>query len=195
MWYSICRPVTDEIIRLELEPALLALPPWRREKALSYRFDKDRYTCAKAYLLLKELLSVRYGITEDVEFGYGPYGKPFLKSFPELHFNFSHCPKAVFCAVADVPIGVDVEEIRNDEDVAREVFSEHERTQIKNAEIPEIRFTEYWTRKESYLKLLGTGLTDDLKTLLDHPHPPVEFHTRTDPATGTVSSVAVFGHH
>jgi len=192
MWYSISRPVTDEIIRLELDSALRAIPSWRRDRTLSFRFDRDRYTCAKAYLLLRRLLSTHFGITGDLEFGYGPYGKPFLKSYPDIHFNISHCPKAVFCAVSDSPIGVDVEEIQYDENVAREVFSESELESIRSAESPEIRFTELWTMKEAYLKLQGTGLSDDLKGLLDHSDPQVELSVEKDFDMSVVLCVATY---
>jgi len=191
--YTILQPVTDEIIRKEMDSVLRTVPEWRRRKALSYKFDRDRYTCAKSYLLLKELLAARYGIRKDVEFEYGPYGKPSLKSFPEIHFNFSHCPKAVFCAIGDVPLGVDVEEIQNDENVAREVFSESECRLICSSPVPEIKFTEYWTQKEACLKLFGTGLTDDVRTLLEHPDYPVVFQTDVDIEGGFVSTVALYG--
>jgi len=193
MWYTLYRPVNDDIVRLELDSALREIPSWRRYIALSFRFDRDRYTCAKAYLLLKELLSARYGITEDVEFGYGPYGKPFLKSYPDIHFSLSHCPRGVFCAVSDVPIGVDVEEIQYDRDVATEVFSEEENNLIRNAVSPEIKFTELWTMKESYLKLTGTGFTDDVKGILsDDLLLRVSFVTEVDTAGGTVLTLS---HH
>jgi len=192
MYHSICRPVTDEIILRELDQALNSLPAWRKEKALSYRFDRDRYTCAKAYLLLKELLDKHYGISCDVDFEYGPYGKPFLKEFPGIHFNISHCPKAVFCAVGDAAIGVDVEEIQFDENVAQEVFSESELESIRSSESPEIAFTKLWTRKEAFLKLQGIGLVDDLKSLLDHPDTSVELGVECIPDMGVVTCVAEY---
>lgn len=188
--YNILKPVTEEVIRLELDSVLRAIPSWRYFKAVSFRFDRDRYVCAKAYLLLKQLLELHYGIASDVEFGYGKYGKPFLKDYPYIHFNFSHCPKAVFCAVSDDPIGVDVEEIQFDEDVARESFSEDECHLIRSSQNPEIQFTEYWTKKEAYLKLIGTGMADNLKSLLDHPQSPVEFRTEIIRELGIVTSIA-----
>jgi len=194
MYHCICSPVTDEIIRRDLEQALNELPLWRREKALSYRFDRDRYVCAKAYLLLKELLEKHYGISGDVEFEYGPYGKPFLKADHRIHFNISHCPKAVLCAVGDADLGVDVEEVQFDEDVARKVFSESELESIRSAKSTAIRFTELWTMKEAFLKLQGIGLVDDIKTILDHPNPPVEFRVENKPDMDVVSCVAVYQH-
>lgn len=192
MWYSMVQPVTAEIVKNELNSALKVLPEWRRKAALSYRFDIDRYICAKAYLLLKELLLTHYGMSEDVEFEFGLYKKPLLKSFQNIHFNYSHCLKAVLCAVGDAPLGVDVEEIQYDEDISREVFSYSERQIILNAEVPSIKFTEYWTQKESYLKLIGTGLTNDLKPLLNNIHSIVDFKTEVNQSCGFVTTIATF---
>jgi len=191
MRYTLIQPVSEDVVSRELDSALRAIPSWRRDRALSFRFDRDRYTCAKAYLLLRELLSTHFGIPEDVEFGYGAYGKPFLKSYPDIHFNFSHCPKAVFCAVGDAQLGVDVEEIQYDEDVASEVFSESELESIRSAESPEIQFTRLWTMKEAYLKLTGTGFTDDVKGIISpEVLSRVAFETEVDVFGGTMHAVA-----
>jgi len=192
MWFSKIQAITDGAVAAELPALLEALPPWRRENALSYRFDKDRYACAKAYLLLKELLLDHYGIGEDVEFSFGQYGKPFLKKYPEIHFNFSHCPKAVFCAVGDTALGVDVEDIQYDEDLAHTVFNGLEFQTIQDAEKPSEKFTEYWTKKESYLKLTGSGLADDLKLVFNNMPRPVDFKTDIYPDIGVVTTVAAF---
>ena len=184
MWYSLLESVTDAIVGGELAQALGSLPAWRLEKALSYRFDTDRYTCAKAYLMLRGLLRKHYGIDQDVEFGFGPCGKPFLKDFPSIHFNLSHCRRAVLCAVGDRPIGADVEEIQYDALLEQQVFSDSERLYIGGSAQ---RFTELWTRKESYLKLLGTGLCDDLKSVLDSA--PAVFSTSADLSAGVVTTV------
>lgn len=191
---SILKPVTDETVRSELESALGAIPSWRREQALAYRRDRDRYLCAEAYLLLKQLLASHYGIDADVEFAYGPNGKPFLKSYPDIHFNISHCPGAVFCAVSDTPIGVDVEEIQYDEDVAAKVFSDQECQMIRAAGNPAVKFTELWTRKEALLKLSGTGLVDDMRDLLVNPVPEAEFITEVHIDLNVVTSVYAARH-
>ena len=195
MWYSLLQPISDLIVVQELEPVLAALPQWRLEKALSYRQDVDRYTCAKAYLLLCEMLEKHYGIVRsgesdrtgrigDIgrmylsgergrnsashlpEFTYGPHGKPFLKGRPDIHFNFSHCRKAILCAIGDIPLGADVEECQYDEALCREIFSADERADIDGSADPARRFAELWTRKESCLKLLGTGLSGNLEDIL-----------------------------
>ena len=189
--HTLLSPVTDETVRRELPRALSALPPWRLQKALSYRCDTDRYTCAKAWLLLCGLLSEHYGITSVPEPCCGPFGKPFLKDFPQVHFSISHCRRAVLCAVCDAPVGVDVEELQYDPSLARAVLSEAELSQLLACPDPRLCFTELWTRKESLLKLEGTGLSGpDLRSLLERKGSGVDLRTRSDPAAGIAWSIA-----
>ena len=39
----------------------------------------------------------------------GPYGKPYLTGYPEIHFNISHSGGWAVCALASMPCGVDGE--------------------------------------------------------------------------------------
>ena len=116
-----------------LERRLRALPQWRREKALAYRRPLDRFLCAEAYLLLERALKEQFGLPGPFEFEYGPCGKPFLKGHPGIHFNISHCSRCVCCAVSDRPVGVDVETIQYDPDVAAYAFSDEELSRIRGA--------------------------------------------------------------
>ena len=143
------------------------LPLWRYGRAAAYKFARDRFLCAKAYLMLCDVLSSSCGISEQPEFAYGLSGKPFLKDHPDIHFNLSHCPRAVACIVADHPAGIDVESIQFDGEVARKVLSDAELHQVLTSPAPEVEFTKLWTKKEALLKKRGTGLADDLPGLLN----------------------------
>lgn len=147
------------------------LPLWRRKEAGKYLLLSDRLQCAKAYLLLCRLIGEYTGKKEMPEFGYGEYGKPFLIGLPQLHFNISHCVKAVMCVVGDAPVGCDIETIPQeaDRDVMDMCFSPEERKLTAEAENPAAQFTATWTRKEALLKLRGTGLTDNIRELLFSP--------------------------
>lgn len=94
-------------------------------------------------------------------------GKPYLTHHPELHFSISHSGDLVVCALGAVPMGIDVQivEHRDYRKLARRVLDEKEwRAYEASACSPEV-FVEYWTRKESYLKYLGCGISRDLRTL------------------------------
>lgn len=149
----------------ELAEMLGMLPEWRREKAMTYRRDLDRFLCAEAYLLLKKGLEEMYGITGDVTFVTAQNGKPSLEEYPDIHFNISHCPRCVCCAIGDCEIGVDVEELQYDPDVAKAVFNEEELARIAAADAPEQEFTKLWTAKEALLKMTGEGLGGDVRNI------------------------------
>ena len=156
----------------DLRKCLPLLPDWRKQQVESFRFLSDRLQCAKAYILLKSLIEEVQGKhVPHPSFEYGQYGKPTLSNFPYLHFNMSHCHKAVICVLSNVPVGCDIEEIPNelDSDILASCFSLEEQKQIRSADNPQVEFTRQWTRKESLLKLLGIGLTDNLPLLLSLP--------------------------
>ena len=154
---------------------LALLPSWRLEKALSYRRPVDRWLCAQAYLMLDGALLQVFGFGCRDGFSYGPGGKPYLRNHPDAHFNISHCEGCVCCAVSDRPVGVDVEMLQYDPDLARTVCNNAELRTIATSQRPEIEFTKLWTMKESCLKLCGEGLRNDLRDILSSPPMPVRF--------------------
>jgi len=157
--------IFDEIDKLEDLPMDL-LSDERREKALKYRSPSARKLSVGVYLLLRLAVKEEYGIEEAVEFGYNENGKPFLKDYPHIHFNLSHCKKAAACAVSDNEVGVDVQETRPVSDkVAKRVLTEAEYEKFKVAQIPDDYFCEIWTIKESFLKRTGQGIRVDLRTI------------------------------
>ena len=73
----------------------------------------------------------RYGLElkTSVEAGLssGQHGKPYLRDYPGIHFNISHCEGLVACAFSDTETGVDVERIREvKEKVIPKVFDRAE---------------------------------------------------------------------
>ena len=112
-------------------------------------------------------------------FDYHEGGKPTLKDHSDIHFNISHCGKAVACVVADRPVGIDVEETNRYKDsIARYAMNDKEYDEINNSANPAEAFTKLWTMKEALLKYTGEGLRRDIKTVLNlSPASDVEFHT------------------
>ena len=121
-----------------------------------------------AYQLLKEVLQKEYGISENPVFEYNEHGKPLIIGHPEIFFNLSHCKEAAICVVSDQPVGVDVESIREYKDsLAEYTMNEDELHQIKNSTHPAATFIRLWTMKEATTKLIGTGISNDMKTVID----------------------------
>lgn len=185
-------PVTEQDVDRGLDALLQQLPEWRMRYAMTYRRPVDRYLCAKSYLLLCELLSKHYGMEAQPEFSCGENGKPFIGGCPQVHFNISHCAGGIICAVGDEELGVDIEMAQFDEELAKSVLSPDEYADVVSAQWPDVRFAEYWTMKESLLKLYGKGLQDDMKgVLLSEDN--VSFKLDSDEAAGVVSCIAVKG--
>lgn len=96
-------------------------------------------------------------------------GKPFLRGYPQIHFNLSHCSCCVACALGDHPVGVDVEHRFPWKDsLARRICHPRELQRLEKLEDEERNrwLNRIWSRKESYLKYLGTGIRRDLRELL-----------------------------
>ncbi len=133
------------------------------ERAARFHFDRDRNRFARCRGLLRELIAQLIGCdAASLAFRYNAYGKPELD---ELHFNVSHSANiAAIALTRDVPIGIDVEAIDPDADVltlAKTAFSREEYDALSAMAHEEraAAFFRAWTRKEAYLKLLGTGFS------------------------------------
>ena len=161
--------LNDHLEDLDLGLALAQLSEQRREQALRFSHDAGRRTCAAAYLLLCEALRREYGIADKPLFSYGEHGKPALADHPDIHFNLSHCRLAAICAVSDRPVGVDVETVRSfSQSLLQYSMNDEEQARILGASRPDLEFTKLWTMKEAAVKLTGTGLTHDVKSILDN---------------------------
>ena len=174
------------------EADLRRLPPQRYDKAMTYRFLADRKRCVRAYMLLWEGLAREYGVEEAPVFDFGSHGKPVLRDHPALHFSLSHSGNAVLCALDRRPVGADIEMIRRRGlEHLLSVFSAAEQASIERAASPEVCFTRLWTRKESYLKLTGEGLTGTkaLREIPTEDNSAVYFETVIREAEGFVYSV------
>lgn len=174
----------------EVEECLRRLPQWRREQAEKYRFLTGRRDCALSYLLLCQALEKEHGITAQPTFVFTEHGKPMLKEHPDIHFNISHCAKAVACIVGDSPVGIDVESTgrRISPSLVRYTMNEAEQQEILASPLA---FYRLWTRKEALVKMLGTGLNDDIPSILSARNlDGILLHTEEHSEQGYVLSTA-----
>ena len=152
-----------------VEECLSFFPKWRRDKMLNYKFLKGRVQSALAYLLLVHALREEGVFFEMPEFYYGEHQKPYLKNYPDWHFNISHCKNAVCCVLSREEVGIDIEEVKEyKENLAAYVCSDEELVMLHDSDNQADDFYKLWTRKEAVFKMLGSGIvTQDIKNILN----------------------------
>lgn len=149
-----------------LEQTLPFLPLQRQNKILSYKQEKDRINITLGYILLCFGLRNEYNITDLPIFEYKKSGKPYLKDYPNIYFNISHCRYCVACAIANKEVGLDVQDIRHvSNSLIKRVCNETEQIAIFNSKDKNAEFASIWSVKESVGKLQGCGIATNLKKL------------------------------
>lgn len=185
----------ESITEKDFDEMLDRLPDWQRKKALSYYFFPDRVLSAKSFLLLEEQLKECYGITGNIEFEYEQKGKPILKENRDVHFNISHCKKAILTTVSTTPVGCDIEEIPAElnMNICNYSFNENELKEILNGDNPCVEFARLWTMKEAFVKLTGEGITENLPNLFSEDViNRISFKTKVYEEKGYVYTVCVW---
>lgn len=136
----------------------------RRMKANRYHFINDSKRSICAELLLQYSLFQLLGRLVDMDIVYNEFGKPFVNNINGFSFNISHSGNWVAVAYGNTKVGIDIEKIHRDQNIADRFFSEDEKKYIKKSTKRQqpIRFTKIWTLKESYIKYLGTGFSTKL---------------------------------
>lgn len=136
------------------------------EKASRFKFDIHREQSIISRGLLRTLLGRYLQISpNNLRFGYTEFDRPFLKEKTSLEFNVSHSGnRLVIGFVQNVEIGVDIEKLKSDFDVmaiAQSFFSLDEIETLND--LPDENkvdaFYRCWTRKESFIKAKGSGLS------------------------------------
>ena len=90
-----------------------------------------------------------------------PRGKPYFPG-SNLHFSITHTKTTVFCAIADVPLGIDAEDLNRKVSpvLAQKILSPREYAQYEA--VPEEEQNEallrFWVLKEAEAKCSGLGL-------------------------------------
>lgn len=138
------------------------------EQYTSFVKYEDMMRGALGRIAVKKISSSYLGKeTKDIQIESGHFGKPYLCCSGRrlsINYNLSHSGEIVMLAFGrDVPIGVDVQEIKQMQEYQRLVeyyFSPEERAAVIRQNNIEF-FFEYWTAKEAYVKAIGCGLYKD----------------------------------
>ena len=141
-----------------------------RDRASRFAFPhlRRRFTCCRGALriVLSSMLELE---PSQIQFEYGPYGKPALAAGDAATtFNVSHArDRALIATACNRRVGIDIERIEPLPDrsaLAVTVFTDAERRAL-DALRPEDRLAGFyagWTRKEAFVKALGLGLAQSL---------------------------------
>ena len=126
------------------------------------------FLCAR--VAIRHCLSGIIGLSpEEIPLSILPSGKPVLKfksaneDQKPVHFSISHTTEAVATAVANYPIGIDIENPSRKVELAsivKRFFSDAEFSQwsLLPSEMKEEFFFKAWTIKEAWLKMSGDGI-------------------------------------
>jgi 4'-phosphopantetheinyl transferase len=172
--------------------------PWlrddERKHAARLMRPQDHQQFVVCRGLLRKLLEA-YGVApaQQIEFVLGPHQKPRLHErhgAGQWEFNLSHAGgMAVFALTRARSVGVDVEDLRHIQDadqIVEQQFAPDERAAYESLN-PRKRpraFAALWTRKEAFLKALGTGLHHPLNSFamnVDPDEPARLLHVDGDP--------------
>ncbi|MFC7302953.1 4'-phosphopantetheinyl transferase family protein [Streptomyces monticola] len=144
-----------------------------RARADRLRRARDRRLYTTAHVLLRRLIgrhldrdpaALRY-VREPCPGCGAAHGRPALPGAP-VHFSLSHSGDHALIALAQRPVGVDLEVLADDTLVDDVMSTLHPQ---EHAELQELgpgpgrgaAFTRCWTRKEACLKGTGEGLTEN----------------------------------
>jgi 4'-phosphopantetheinyl transferase len=155
-----------------LTPYMKNLASFLSQKELSRAYSLAAGQYRDVYILshgiLRLILSYYSGIhPREIIFHTSPAGKPFI-STGTLLFNMSHAPNIVAIAINQADeIGIDIEERISGfspDEVAAQYFNAEDIASLRKADEDKSLklFYTYWTRKEAFLKAIGTGFTNHM---------------------------------
>lgn len=177
VWQIDCDPPYDWLKKLrEL------LTDEEEKRADRFHFEKDRNTYIASRAGARILLGEYTGRTpSEIEFGYGEKGKPFLSrqdGDPDVTFNSTHSGACVLLAFSLARrVGIDVEwrgrKVTDRDGLVERFFSRAENRQYSKIEdkLREEAFFNGWTRKEAFVKAIGSGLWIGLESFDVTIHP------------------------
>lgn len=177
------------------------LPDWRAllhpdeiERAGRYHRRADRLRSLYTRSLLR-ILAGKYTHRNslDIRLTAGSRQKPELADNPEWHVNAAHSGNWILLTVGRTSVGIDVEEIKPDfdfTDVISFTFSTQEQQYIGIGGNALRRFYALWTRKEAFVKAVGSGIDE---TFAQVPSlPGLHAWAFTQPAAAEAWKVASF---
>ena len=149
----------------------LSKDEYQRAERFYHLTDRRRFIAGRG--ILRKIISAYLALAPDeAQFTYNEYGKPFISTDQNrgaLSFNLSHSNgMALYAVTRGRRVGIDVEYMRDDFatlEVAERFFSKNEFEALKRVPINQRTkaFFNCWSRKESYIKAIGMGVSYPLE--------------------------------
>lgn len=147
--------------------ALSLLQDTKKEQLFKIKSENAKRLCLCAELLLIKAAREK-GYKTLPEIVFGEHKKPYFKN-NEFYFNASHSGGYAALAVCDCEVGCDIEKVRDiDFSVTKKIFTDTELSEfseLKTQSAKKEYFFKKWVKKESYLKMKGSGITVSPKTV------------------------------
>ncbi len=144
-------------IRCDSLEQLVPLLSEERRQSLNNVNERAAVELIMTELLIRREASRSLGVPfRELHFGYGEHGKPCIADALGYSFSVSHSGGCIAFAESAEDIGVDVQSRQGGKRFAARFFTENER---QYAQLGDCEFFEVWTRKEAYVKMLGTGIS------------------------------------
>jgi len=147
--------------------ALLSQDEYQRAARYHLPIHRDRFIAGRG--ILRKIISAYLSIPPaELQFTYNEYGKPAVSDDQNdraLNFNLSHSAElALYAVTRGRAVGIDIEYIREDFatlEIAEHFFSKDEVQSLKAAPTSQRAeaFFNCWSRKESYIKAIGMGVS------------------------------------
>ena len=164
VWRASLNQPADVIAKLA---SLLSSDECQRAERFHRPTDRRRFIAGRG--ILRKIISAYLALAPgELRFVYNEYGKPFTsddQNRDALSFNLSHSSGMALYAVAvGRRVSIDIEYMRDDFaalEIAERYFSKDEFEALKSAPIDQRTkaFFKCWSRKESYIKAIGMGVS------------------------------------
>jgi 4'-phosphopantetheinyl transferase len=161
--FTSCRTVLDEAEQL---------------RANRFRYERDRRRFSSAHSAVRTVVGHILGVPPaSIQFAITPHGKPMLTHGSlDLRFNLARANERALIAVSigfEIGVDIEVERVVDVLAVADYAFTPSERSTLRQLPPAERvdAFYRCWTRKESFVKARGDGLSfplDRFEVSLEH---------------------------
>lgn len=189
IWCAFCERISDPTL-LRRYTQLLTDAERAQEARFHFAEDRHRYRVTRA--LLRTVLSRYHDIApERWTFTPNAYGRPSISNDSDgarrISFNLSHTRKLVVLAIThDHELGIDTEDTLTRSpplEIADRFFAPDEVASLRALPTSRqsVRFFQYWTLKESYIKARGLGLSLPLDQFAFHFPRPEQIRLEIQP--------------